>query len=50
MGGKGSKLTPVQLVDLRQQSEFTDTAIKKFYKDFMKRYPNGKMSKEELIE
>jgi len=50
MGGESSKLTPTQLSDLRQQSQFTETEIKKFYKGFMKRYPNGKLSKEELIQ
>lgn len=50
MGGKGSKLAPKDLSDLKGKTNFSDDDIRKFHQDFIKLHPNGKMTKKEMIE
>jgi len=50
MGGKGSKLNPKQLSDLRGQTQFSDAEIREFHKDFMKNNKGGKITKPQFIK
>lgn len=50
MGGKGSKLTPKDLKDLRGQTNFSEAEIREFHKEFMKNNRDGKITKDELIK
>jgi len=50
MGGKGSKLTPKDLKDLRGQTNFSEPEIKLFHQDFKKKHPSGKLTKADIID
>ncbi|PAA60714.1 hypothetical protein BOX15_Mlig021361g1 [Macrostomum lignano] len=48
MGSKSSKLSPEQLHDLVEQTQFTEEELQDWYRGFIKDCPNGELSRPEF--
>ncbi|XP_065670627.1 neurocalcin homolog [Hydra vulgaris] len=50
MGKSNSKLKPTDILELREQTEFTEEELSAYYKDFCKEYPSGSLTCDEFKE
>jgi len=48
MGQKQSALTPSQISDMRSMTHLSQEDIMTFHKEFLKEYPKGKLTKEDM--
>ncbi|PAA54222.1 hypothetical protein BOX15_Mlig016964g3 [Macrostomum lignano] len=48
MGAKPSKLSPSEVRDLLQHTEFTEAELQSWYRGFLKDCPTGELSKQEF--
>jgi len=48
MGHKHSKLKPTEMKDLRDQTSFSEADFFQYHKEFLQRYPKGKITKDQM--